>query len=225
MDRGWPCGRGRIVRRKRGLSVLLLSRVMVTHMSGRDDRPDPYQAFRRGRLAVDRHVSRVLQAGEMWAEETATDILLAEASPDVSYWKFTKKRENAVGADWLWWWIDATGTSFGLLARPRSSSARAQVGTSTSTTAPRRRRSRRSTRSLSRPERLIFLRPTLCTAAVPPIVTDSTAGLPTSTGVAAVTASEPVCRSCPASFPSTSSHGWAETLRLRCFTGRCRWRT
>ena len=88
-------------------------------MSSGDGRPDPYRAFQRGRLAVDRHVSKVLQAEDMWAEETATDILLAEASPDVRYWKFTKRQESTVGADWLWWWIDTTGTSFGLLTQAK----------------------------------------------------------------------------------------------------------
>ncbi|AXB46058.1 MULTISPECIES: hypothetical protein [Actinomycetes] len=84
-----------------------------------DGRPDPYQAFQRGRLAVDQHMSKVLQAEDMWAEETATDILLTEAFPDVRYWKFTKRQESAVGADWLWWWIDTTGTSFGLLTQAK----------------------------------------------------------------------------------------------------------
>jgi hypothetical protein len=84
-----------------------------------DGKSELYRAFRRGRLAVDRHVSKVLQAEDMWAEETATDILLAEASPDVRYWKFTKRQETTVGADWLWWWIDTTGTSFGLLTQAK----------------------------------------------------------------------------------------------------------
>jgi hypothetical protein len=61
----------------------------------------------------------VFQAEDMWEEVTATNILLAEASPDVRYWKFTKRQESAVGADWLWWWIDTTGTSFGLLTQAK----------------------------------------------------------------------------------------------------------
>ncbi|MEV6445092.1 hypothetical protein [Amycolatopsis sp. NPDC051716] len=84
-----------------------------------DGKPDLYRAFQRGRLAVDRHVSKVLQVEDMWAEETATDILLAEAAPDVRYWKFTKQQESTVGADWLWWWIDTSGASFGLLTQAK----------------------------------------------------------------------------------------------------------
>src|SRR4051794_13395483 len=98
-----------------------LSPVIVTVPSMADGQkhPSPYRAFRRGRRAVDRHVARVLQAGEMWAEETATDLLLEKTWPDVWHRKFTRKRESVVGADWLWWWIDASGTSFGLLTQAK----------------------------------------------------------------------------------------------------------
>jgi hypothetical protein len=55
----------------------------------------------------------------MWAEETATDLLLEKTWPDVWHRKFTRKRESVVGADWLWWWIDASGTSLGLLTQAK----------------------------------------------------------------------------------------------------------
>jgi hypothetical protein len=92
---------------------------MASRVADSDGRPGPYQGFRRGRLAVDRYMSKALQAEGKFAEVPATGLLLTEASPDVRYYPFTQHQEKSVGADWLWWWIDTTGTSFGLLTQAK----------------------------------------------------------------------------------------------------------
>lgn len=88
-------------------------------MTGGDGKPDPFRAFQRGRLAVDRYMSKALQAEDKFAEVPATGLLLTEASPDVRYYRFTQHQEKSVGADWLWWWVDTSGTSFGLLTQAK----------------------------------------------------------------------------------------------------------
>lgn len=91
----------------------------MSGVAGGDGKPDPYRAFQRGRLAVDNYMSKALQAEGKFAEIPATGLLLTEASPDVRYYPFTQHQEKSVGADWLWWWIDTTGTSFGLLTQAK----------------------------------------------------------------------------------------------------------
>lgn len=86
-------------------------------MTGNSDLPDPYFGFQQGRRAVDRHMRTFIQAGQMWREDDATGILLQHAFPHVDFYRFNQREESRVGADWLWWWIDTTGTSFGLLAQ------------------------------------------------------------------------------------------------------------
>lgn len=79
----------------------------MSGVTGGDGKPDPYRAFRRGHLAVDNYMSKALQAEGKLAEVAATGHLLTEAFPDVRYYPFTQHQEKSVGADWLWWWIDA----------------------------------------------------------------------------------------------------------------------
>ncbi len=92
-----------------------------------DDRPalrdpedrDPYLGLQRGRIAVQKLMSTFLDMEQMWAEEAATGRLLEEAYPHVRFRKFTTGEEARNGADWLWWWIDHTGTSFGMLVQAK----------------------------------------------------------------------------------------------------------
>lgn len=89
-------------------------------MIGDDGRADPFEAFRQGRLAVDRHMARMLSAGQKFKEETLTDLLLVEAHEfGVRFHPFTKAQESRNGADWLWWWVDASGISFGMLVQAK----------------------------------------------------------------------------------------------------------
>lgn len=89
-------------------------------MIGDDVWADPFQAFLQGRLAVDRHMAQMLRDEEMFAEETLTDLLLVEAREfGVRFKKFTKGKESKNGADWLWWWVDASGISFGMLVQAK----------------------------------------------------------------------------------------------------------
>ncbi|WP_280432615.1 hypothetical protein [Nocardia brasiliensis] len=89
-------------------------------MTSLADRSDLYRALRRGRIAVDRHASKMAHADHMWAEETATDLLLGEVWPHARFRKFTRWQERHVGADWLWWWVDSTGESFGMLVQAKN---------------------------------------------------------------------------------------------------------
>ncbi|MFF2262021.1 hypothetical protein ACWGSB_27415 [Streptomyces albidoflavus] len=79
----------------------------------------PYEALRRGRAAVDRLASRLAVNGGTLREVTATQVLLAEASPRVCFQEFTSAEEAKAGADWMWWWVDRGGTCFGLLAQAK----------------------------------------------------------------------------------------------------------
>ncbi|MFC8381728.1 hypothetical protein [Nocardia sp. NPDC057272] len=89
-------------------------------MTSLTDRSDLYRAVRRARIAVDRHASKMAAAEHMWAEETATDLLLGEVWPHARFRKFTRRQERHVGADWLWWWVDSTGESFGMLVQAKN---------------------------------------------------------------------------------------------------------
>lgn len=79
----------------------------------------PYEALRRGRTAVDRLSALLGDNGGTLREVTATQVLLAEASPRVLFQEFTSAEEAAAGADWMWWWVDRDGTCFGLLAQAK----------------------------------------------------------------------------------------------------------
>lgn len=48
-----------------------------------------------------------------------TELILAAAFPVVKFAKFTHHQEFAVGADWLWWWIDSNGEAFGMLVQAK----------------------------------------------------------------------------------------------------------
>ncbi|MEV0938623.1 hypothetical protein ACIBMX_47075 [Streptomyces phaeochromogenes] len=55
----------------------------------------------------------------MFREVTATQVLLAAASPRIQFAEFTADEEKENGADWLWWWVDQDGTCYGLLAQAK----------------------------------------------------------------------------------------------------------
>jgi hypothetical protein len=57
--------------------------------------------------------------GSSWREETISELLWQAARPYVMYADFTRHQEAAVGADWLWWWVDDTGECFGMLVQAK----------------------------------------------------------------------------------------------------------
>lgn len=54
-----------------------------------------------------------------WHEETITDLFLLAARPYVMFETFSKHQESSTGADWLWWWVDASGECFGMLVQAK----------------------------------------------------------------------------------------------------------
>lgn len=74
------------------------------------------------RRRAERHMGLSEQAGFTWGEETITELVLVGASPAVATYPFTRREEGGdtgTGADWLWWWIDPDGTSFGMLVQAK----------------------------------------------------------------------------------------------------------
>lgn len=82
---------------------------------------DVRDALKAGREAVDSHVGVRASQGHESREDTLTEILLANAARPgrVRYAQFNQNEEGAVGADWLWWFVDDTGEGFGLLVQAK----------------------------------------------------------------------------------------------------------
>lgn len=76
-------------------------------------------ALSRGKAAVDEHIALAEEFDSSWREETASEILWVHTAPFVRYADFTRREENAIGADWLWWWVDADGYCFGALVQAK----------------------------------------------------------------------------------------------------------
>lgn len=79
------------------------------------------QALRNARQAAQQHMTQAAAApGMAWHEETVTDLFLLAARPYVLFETFTKQKEEpALGADWIWWWVDDTGECFGMLVQAK----------------------------------------------------------------------------------------------------------
>ncbi len=54
-----------------------------------------------------------------WREETVSELVWHAARPYVMYAEFNHQQEAAVGADWLWWWVDENGECFGMLVQAK----------------------------------------------------------------------------------------------------------
>ncbi|MBQ0887150.1 hypothetical protein KBZ94_19785 [Streptomyces sp. RM72] len=68
---------------------------------------------------MDRLMAGMLEAGGMFREVTATQVLLSTASPRIRFVELTADEEKENGADWLWWWVDRDGTCYGLLVQAK----------------------------------------------------------------------------------------------------------
>jgi len=88
-------------------------------VSPTDGVPDLLDALSRGRTAVDEHTSLAEEFESSWREETASEILWVHSAPFVRYADFTRQQESRVGADWLWWWVDADRQCFGILVQAK----------------------------------------------------------------------------------------------------------
>lgn len=54
-----------------------------------------------------------------WREETISELVWQAARPCVMYADFARYQEAAVGADWLWWWVDDASECFGMLVQAK----------------------------------------------------------------------------------------------------------
>ncbi|WP_329486634.1 hypothetical protein OG618_08190 [Kitasatospora sp. NBC_01246] len=63
--------------------------------------------------------------GHFWEEEHVTHELCEQMFPEVRYVKFNRPQETRIGADYLWWWSDPDGQSFGCLIQAKSLKKRA----------------------------------------------------------------------------------------------------
>lgn len=73
-------------------------------------------------MAAQQHMRTRLDHGHMWDERTVTQLFLAEAHErsGIRYAEFTQRQEAELGADWIWWFIDRSGESFGMLTQAKS---------------------------------------------------------------------------------------------------------
>jgi hypothetical protein len=78
-----------------------------------------YEALVRARVEAEGHMRLAEDAGLTWGEETITELVLANAHPEVISVPFTKRQERRVGADWMWWWVDDSGEAFGMLIQAK----------------------------------------------------------------------------------------------------------
>ncbi|MFM9760761.1 hypothetical protein [Streptomyces scabiei] len=77
-------------------------------------------ALTRGRRAVEESMAFWAQQNGRWDEEPMTVILCQNAAPHVKPITFNKRQEGVIGADWLWWWVDPSGTCFGMLIQAKN---------------------------------------------------------------------------------------------------------
>ncbi|MFC8372671.1 hypothetical protein ACFUIT_32725 [Streptomyces sp. NPDC057239] len=79
-----------------------------------------FHALTQGRKAADAHMKFWIEQGDMWHEESVTDVLCQHAAPYVRPIRFNQRQEASIGADWLWWWLDRSGDCFGMLIQAKN---------------------------------------------------------------------------------------------------------
>ncbi|HVX19910.1 MAG TPA: hypothetical protein VHB02_01030 [Acidimicrobiales bacterium] len=92
---------------------------MIGGMTGAASGVDLHAAFVRARKRAEHHMIGCERDGSSWREETISELVWQAARPYVTYADFTRHQEAAVGADWLWWWIDHDGECFGMLVQAK----------------------------------------------------------------------------------------------------------
>ena len=76
------------------------------------------EAFRQARLHSLQHMVACEKAWLRWGETSITEIVMAHAAVEVSVVPFTQRAEPLSGADWIWWWVDASG-AYGMLVQAK----------------------------------------------------------------------------------------------------------
>lgn len=65
-------------------------------------------ALTRIRVEAELFMDERDKVGLGWSEETVTDIAVHKGLPEVKIAQFNRRQEGGgVGADYLWWWLDA----------------------------------------------------------------------------------------------------------------------
>lgn len=82
------------------------------------------RGFKKIRETAEAYMDKRDLAGDGWSEEAVTAIAVTEGRPHVDVVEFNRNQEgrgpNALGADYLWWWIDSqTGECFGMLVQAK----------------------------------------------------------------------------------------------------------
>lgn len=91
---------------------------MLVYME-EDERRELQSAFVRARVAVVDHWRSRQEQGHEPSEEEQTVVLCGTAYPQVEYAQFNRQQEARLGADWLWWFLDASGECFGILIQAK----------------------------------------------------------------------------------------------------------
>jgi len=75
-------------------------------------------SFRQARIRAARHMAACESAGLRWSETSITEIIASQAARAVTVVPFTQPAEALSGADWIWWWVDAT-SAYGMLVQAK----------------------------------------------------------------------------------------------------------
>lgn len=98
---------------------------MATGLNAGDGAIDTALAgFTRIRETAEAFMDKRDLAGDGWHEEAVSAVAVIEGRPEVDVVEFSRNQEgrgpNALGADYLWWWIDsATEECFGMLVQAK----------------------------------------------------------------------------------------------------------
>lgn len=76
------------------------------------------KAFKSARKDAVRHMAASERAKFRWGETTVTEIVTSRAAKAVHVVPFTQPAEVLSGADWVWWWVDASA-AYGMLVQAK----------------------------------------------------------------------------------------------------------
>lgn len=75
-------------------------------------------AFKRARCHSVQHMTACERAQLQWGETAITEIVTSRAAAAVNVVPFTQRAEVISGADWVWWWVDAS-SAYGMLVQAK----------------------------------------------------------------------------------------------------------
>lgn len=75
-------------------------------------------AFRWARIHAVRHMAACEKANLRWGETAITEIVISHVAEAVAILPFTQAAESISGADWIWWWVDAS-SAYGMLVQAK----------------------------------------------------------------------------------------------------------